>query len=118
MQIRYHKDKMAVDVNKIEKINATELNDYLKNLLKENKMKRVETVWTDNGRCWGIDGDSGMYDVIEDVDEAVKTITERVAKFGFAFFGGEFGEYEGVTVVDKDSDAYLKSVANKRIDRE
>ena len=118
MQIRYHKNKMAVDVDKIEKINATELNDRLMTLIKENKMKGVETVWTDNGSCWGIDGDSGMYDIVENTDEAAKMITERVAKFGFAFFGGEFGEYEGVTIVDKDSEAYAKSVAKNLIDWE
>ena len=109
MEIHMHYTMEGGAVEKIVVVNdVKELCKYINNMIEESKCAKIKHVWGHDGFCGCIE-DSGAL-AYTDADKAADVIAERVGKFGWCFFGGKFGTYEGITIIDKDSDAYCKSI--------
>ena len=112
MQIKFYLYD-GYGLSKIDNVNNSELKDYLKKMLAEYKCKSIATNWDEDGVCWCV-GEGYDVDIV-DTDKAVDMIAERVEKFGFCYFGGEFGTYETIRICDNSGEAYCKSIVNKII---
>lgn len=113
MQIKFYTNNNGFEPAKIDYVENSKLGNYLIEMFMKYNNKEIETLWLDNGICCDPSSGSGYRTL--STDHADEAIVKRVEDFGFCSFYGEFGGYENITIIDKESDAYCKSVVKNLI---